>query len=276
MKTIILATDFSPAALNAANYAAELATSIKGDLLLLHTYFLFESYSEVPSLITAGEIEQDAIKSMDELKKNLEEKYAELIIRTQVSRGTFINELNQTSDKIKPYCVVMGSQGASATDYRMFGSQTVQAMKKIHSPVIAVPTGTTFHYFKKIGIACDLENGVDHVPAEDIKRLTKDFNASIHILNSAGRRGQKSKIIEEASALVDELSPLPHEFHFISNEDDDKGIIDFTEKNNMDLLIVLPKKHTLFDKWTHASITQKIVLRLRVPVMALHFSEPEI
>jgi hypothetical protein len=42
MKTIILATDFSPAALNAANYAADLASSIKGDLLLLHSYFLFE------------------------------------------------------------------------------------------------------------------------------------------------------------------------------------------------------------------------------------------
>lgn len=148
-------------------------------------------------------------------------------------------------------------------------------MKKIHWPVIAVPPGTRFNLFKKIAIACDLENGIDHVPAEDIKRLTMDFNASIHILNSTGRRGQKLKIIEEASALMDVLSPVTHEFNFISDEDDDKGIINFTEKNNMDLLIVLPKKHTLFDKWTHASITQKIVLHLRVPVMALHFSEPE-
>jgi nucleotide-binding universal stress UspA family protein len=210
---------------------------------------------------------------MDELRKNLKDKHPDLTIRTQVCRGAFISELNHACEKIRPYCVVMGSQGASTADYRMFGSQTVQAMKKIHSPVIAVPPGTGFNYFKKIGIACDLENGIDHVPTEDIKKITKDFNASIHILNSAGRRGRRSKIIEEASALADVLSPLPHEFHFISNADDDMGIIDFTEKNNMDLLVVLPRKHTLFDKWTHASLTQKIVLQMSVPVMALHFAE---
>ena len=36
MKTIILATDFSSAASNAANYAADMAVALKADLLLLN------------------------------------------------------------------------------------------------------------------------------------------------------------------------------------------------------------------------------------------------
>ena len=36
MKTIIVATDFSTAALNAAEYAADMALAIQADILLLH------------------------------------------------------------------------------------------------------------------------------------------------------------------------------------------------------------------------------------------------
>lgn len=275
MKTIILATDFSPASLNAAHYAADLATAIKADLLLLHTYFLIESYSVVPPIVTAGELEYDVSISIDELKKDLEHKYSGLNIKTVVKKGTLINELKILSEEIKPYCIVMGSQGASAMDYRLFGSQTVNVMKESHWPVIAVPDGVIFREWKNIGIACDLENGIDHVPAEDIKKITSEFSASLHILNSSLGQTEKTKIIEEASALMDELSPMPHEFHFINHEKDDKGIIDLAEKMNIDLLIVLPKKHTLFDKWMNKSHTRKIVLNLHLPVMGLHFAKPK-
>ena len=52
MKTIIVATDFSSTALNAANYAADMALAINADLLLLYVYQLPVSYSEVPKKVS--------------------------------------------------------------------------------------------------------------------------------------------------------------------------------------------------------------------------------
>ena len=54
MKTIIVATDFSPAALNAANYAAAMATAINAKLFLLdhnnkYTLGYFLGYFHSPS-----------------------------------------------------------------------------------------------------------------------------------------------------------------------------------------------------------------------------------
>lgn len=275
MRTIILVTDFSPSALNAANYAAELATAIDADLLLMHVFYLFEGYSEVPALVTAGELENSARESIEKLKNDLQYKHANLNISTEIKRGTLIHELKIVSERVKPYCIVVGSQGASAIDYRFFGSQTVLAMKELEWPVIAVPRGTRFVSVKNIGIACDLENGIDHLPVEGLKKLISDFKASLHILNSSGNQSQKSKILEEASALMDELAPVHHQFHFINSGNNDIAIVDFAEKNNLELLIVLPKKHSLFDKWTNKSYTRKLVLNLHVPVMALHFEKPK-
>ena len=52
MKTIIVPTDFSRISLNAANYAAEMASSINADLSLFHVCLLpITTYGEVPYLI---------------------------------------------------------------------------------------------------------------------------------------------------------------------------------------------------------------------------------
>lgn len=275
MKTIILATDFSPAALNAANYAAELAKALDGDLLLMHVYYLFEGFSELPSMVTAGQLEEDAIDSMEKLKADLNAKYSNLPVRTEVTRGIFLKELKQACEKVNAYCVVVGSQGASASDYRFFGSQSVAAMKELDCPVIAVPANVKFTPLKNIGVACDLQNGVEHIPVGILKELIADFKASLHIINSSGSETQKTKIMEEASSLMVNLAPVHHEFHFIQSGNEDDGIMEFAEKNNLDLLIVLPKKHSLFEKWLNKSHTRKLVLNMKVPVMSLHLEKPK-
>jgi nucleotide-binding universal stress UspA family protein len=68
------------------------------------------------------------------------------------------------------------------------------------------------------------------------------------------------------------LGPVTPKYHFITSENIDEGIIDFAETNNIDLLIVLPKRHTLLDKLLHKSLTTQLVLHSHVPVMAFHNS----
>lgn len=135
------------------------------------------------------------------------------------------------------------------------------------------PQGKGFTGFKNVGIACDLQNGSDHVPIETLKKLIVDFKASLHILNASGKENERKKIIGEASVLMDALAPVNHEFHFINGGEEDKEIIEFAETYGLSLLIVLPKKHTLFDKWLHKSYTRQLVLNLQLPIMSLHFTE---
>jgi len=46
--------------------------------------------------------------------------------------------------------------------------------------------------------------------------------------------------------------------------------MDFEEKNKIDLLIVLPRRHNLLGSIFHKSHTKQLVLHSHVPVMALH------
>ena len=270
MKTIIIPTDFSPAALNAVNYAAAMAKAIDADIVLLHVFYVFVSYTEFPLIIDTGELQEIFELKIDELRKNLHHKYGDkLKINTQVKMGTLIKELESVCEDIQPYAVVMGSQGSSASDYRFFGSHSVQAMQQLKWPVITVPRGAQYSEVKKIGLAFDFENEINRDHLKEIKNMVHDLSAELHVLNISKKDQHRPHTIFESGLLMEMLAPLNHEYHFIVNENIDEGIIDFCEMNNIDLLIVMPKRHNLLDKLIQRSHTKQLVMHSHVPVMAL-------
>lgn len=271
MKTIIIATDFSPAAMNAAKYAADMALAIDANLLLLHIYQVPISYAEIPIVVNSETLEQSTEKDLIEIKTELTGRTGNKInIATEVRLGSFFPELKTVCEEIKPYAVILGSQGTTAATRFLFGSHTVYAMKHLLWPLITVPPTATFSSIKKIGLACDFDKVIDTTPVDEINLLVNDFKASLHVLNTGKEDVFDPEIVFESGMLQEMLGGLKPTYHFISNENVDAGIIDFVEKNQIDLLLVLPKRHDLLDKLIHKSHTRQLVLHSHVPVMALH------
>jgi nucleotide-binding universal stress UspA family protein len=271
MKTILVATDFSPAATNAANYAADMALAINATVVLLHVYQMPVIYLEVPVAYTEEEMRQDAQKNINRLKGELLLKRgAKLKIETEIRLGEFFPVLKSICCKIEPYAVVMGSQGSTAAERILFGGHTIYAMKHLDWPLITVPMNASFSAIKKIGLACDFEKVLDTTPIEEIKILLKDFSAELHVLNTDKQTSFNPDIVFQSGILEEMLAPMIPQYHFISNDQIDEGIMDFAEKNQIDLLIVLPKKHSFFDQLIHKSHSKQLVLHSHLPVMAIH------
>jgi nucleotide-binding universal stress UspA family protein len=272
MKTILVTTDFSPAANNAAHYAADMAAAIKAEIFLLHIYQLPVVYSEIPVAVTIDDMRNDAEINISQLKEQLKQKHAgvNLPIQTEVREGVFFQELKTVCENIKPYAVVMGSQGTTAAERLLFGGHTVYAMKHLMWPIITVPPEANFLTVKKIGLTCDFNKVADTTPFDEIKKLVMDFNAELHVLNTGKKEVYNPDIVFQSGVLQEMLQPLNPKYHFIANDNTDEGIMDFAENNDIDLLVVLPKRHNLMDKLTHKSHTKQLVLHSHVPVMAFH------
>ena len=71
MKTILVATDFSSSARNAARYAADMAFAINADILLLHVYQIKVYYGESSVALSKEVSRQDAETNINELKEIL-------------------------------------------------------------------------------------------------------------------------------------------------------------------------------------------------------------
>ena len=271
MKTILVATDFSPAALNAANYAADMALAINADLFLLHVLQMPGATLQVPIQVPLDKMVEDVEGEIYKLKNDLAHKTAgKLNIKTEVREDYFFAELEAVCDIIKPYCVIMGSQGTTAIGRLVFGGHTVYAMKQLKWPLITVPPSASFSSVKKIALACDFDDAINKIPLSEIKTLVIDFGATLHVLNNGKLEEFRPEIISRSRILEQELGTIKPHYNFIVNPDTDAGIIEFVEDNNIDLLIVLPKHHGLIDKIVHKSHTRQMVLHSNVPVLALH------
>lgn len=273
MKTILVATDFSPAATNAARYAADMAMAINAKLWLINIYQIPVVYMEAPVIVNDDEMMKEAEKKMKLFKDELEWHVSGKIeIETEVTTGVFFEELKHFCEKINPYTVVMGSQGTTKTERLLFGGHTVNAMKHLNWPLITVPPEASFKAVKKIGLACDFNKVVDTTPIEEIKKLVTDFNAELHVLNTGKEKVFDPDVIYESGLMQEMLMDLKPNYHFITHQDVDTGIMEFSEKNQIDLLVVLPKRHSLIEQLIHRSHTKQLVLHSHVPVMALHFN----
>ena len=273
MKTIIIPTDFSLSATNAMNYGLDLAIAIQADVLLFHVYSVPISMTEVPvMLMSVEDLEKNANNQINSLKKDVEHIVSGKIkVQTETKLGDTIDELENLCDRVQPFAIVMGTRGSSGID-SFFGSTTLSSIKRLKYPVICVPQGTEFGTgIKKIGFACDLENVVENTPAGVIKDVVRQFNAELHVINVGPHKDIKeSESTGEYTllkAMLNEVNPV---FDFVRNSDVEDGINEFAEKNNLNLVITIPKKHKYLDALFHKSATKKLVLHSHIPIMCIH------
>jgi len=272
MKTIIVPTDYSPAATNAVNYAADMALAIKADLLLVHIYQIPISVADVPlALVSVEDMQKTEDERIASLKADVEHiTSGKINISTDARMGSVIDELENISGNTAPFAIVMGTTGLSAIERTLFGSTTLSAIKHLTWPVICVPKGKEYgEGIKKIGFACDLEDVEDTTPFEQITHFVKELNAELHILN-VEQKEPKSDLAEQTAILGTAISEMNPQFHFIDHRDIEDGINEFAEENNLDLVIAIPKKHKLLEKLFKPSSTKQLVFESHIPVMCIH------
>lgn len=270
MKNIIVATDFSSSALNAAKYAVELAQLVNADILLFNVFELIPHYNEIVIDTNVDDLKKASVADMESFKQELIKlTHTTINISTDVRIGIFSDEVNEICKSIKPYMLIMGSQGKTAVERLIFGGHTGNMLNKCEWPLLTVPFTANFSALKNIGIAYDFEKDIDENLIAEIKFLADDFNANIHILNAAREDEFDGNFVILSSKLQKMLLPNTLNFHFVAGEHINESIIDYAQKNNIDLLIVMPKHRSLWEKFIGRSHTKQMVLHSLVPVLSL-------
>ncbi len=274
MKTIIVPTDFSPVANNAMNFAVDMALNINASILLLHVYQIPVSMTDVPVvLISADELKKSSEEKLESMKQSIDHiTSGKLKIYTEAKIGDVVDELEDLCKHIQPFAVVMGTKGASGIERMLFGSTTLTTIRHLTWPVIVVPPGKEYGKgIKKIGFACDFKQVVETTPIQFIKKMVKEFNAELHVMNVDYENKQfKPETPEQSVLLHTLLEEVNPNYHFINNIDIEDGINDFAENNNLDLLITIPKKHKLLEGLFRPSSTKQLITQSHVPVMCVH------
>ena len=267
MKTIIAATDFSPASHNAVLYAADLAMSLHASLLLYHTVENTVALSEASMLYTGEYFPDESLCMLEELKDELLlYTHQQEDIKFKLRFGNINNELDQLCYEEKPFLMVMAATKKTTFERLVSGSNTLTESHYCTVPLLLIPENVSFKKINKIAVATQFCNVCDTMPLQQLTYYLRQFNVEIEIINVAKPNGGMQGInAAEAIALQTHFKEFNPTFHYIANNQVEDGIYEYVKQLSPNLLILIPKKHS----WFHKSLSKQLILHPTVPVMIM-------
>lgn len=270
MPLIITATDFSPVGNNAVRYACSLAETVNARVIVLHSFIFPAMFSDLPlpaSLV--NEAQNDADKHMTQLVNELQGDHRDIDIKGKVDYGDILSTLdNYTKENIHPWLIVIGNSTAGEKG-TWPDSTIVDALKTLKYPVLAVPPGCSYRPVKSICFAFDNKHKSNDSALQQLIQMTTAMQAQLHVLNAQAQTTD-NKVAEIDEHVKTVLLPAAPEYHIVYDTDIDSSIQQFITSNNIDWLVLLPRKHSFFEGLFHRSHTKSIAHHTSIPVIALH------
>lgn len=267
MKTIVAATDFSKASINAILFAADMAMAVNGQLHIYHA--LPERVALIQNLdcdIAYTETEE-VIGQLDKLQEKVR-AYTNyrLPVDIQLEYGNIHHLLEHTCRQDTPFAVVMAPSEKTDAQRFWLGSETLAVSHKIHVPLLLVPQAAQFKGCKKMAIATDLNEVYDTMPLDGLTHLIDAFKPALEIVVVKKRDDCfASNDVAGAIALQTHFKHFYPVLHYVQNESIADGINSYLNENHPDVLIIIPKNYSLL----HKSLSRQFILHPTAPTIVL-------
>ena len=261
-KVIVVPWDFTPVAENALAHAVKISHMVGNEICLLHI------------------VEKGIIKSAEGQKKVLlahvsaeNSKKYNMPIAAQLSKGSIFTAIAEFANEKQASLVVMGTHGMKGMQ-KLTGSWALKVIVKSKVPFIVIqdPPADQERYHN-IVFPVDFRNE----NKEKIKMaifMGKYFDSKIHILVSTTTdKGliKKTKINLNFAIKYLIQNNIEYEIHEVPKSNLAQQTLDFAQKINADLILIVTTKNITFADYVVGASEQYIIANSsRIPVCCVN------
>ena len=272
MKKIIVPVDFSEPSELALQSAAAIAKQQNSELVVVHMLELSNAV-----ITQTHNVSQDTVFYLKLAEKRfnefLDQDYLKGIKITPIIKHYKIfSELNDLAKEEEAHLIVMGSNGVSGLKEIFIGSNTEKVVRNSSVPVLVIKNKPVTNGFDKAVFACDFSDD-DIEPYNKAKDLLKKLDCKLHLLHvntpdgkflSTKERKQK---VADFLLKVNENSTLLSDVIFVSNYSVEKGILEYANDNNVELIIMATHGRKGIAHFFEGSISEDVANHADLPVM---------
>lgn len=269
METILIATDFSSAARNATIYGFELARSIKAKVILFTSYHLPTSFPENTVNLSPKELERNSYRLLLQEAETLDPRRT-VALATESKEGQSTEAIIAAAAENNVSHIVVGMKERGKQVRKFFGSTVTDLCKKSGIPVIVVPAEAAFARPAAIALASDITSKEDAHILEPIKNLAEYFASKVFVVRVINKSMDEEVEREmRAERLEWFLTDIHPSFEFIKAENVARGLNSFVTDHAIDMVVVIPHEHTLFERLFVRSVTKDLIFNCKVPLLIL-------
>lgn len=275
MKRILLPTDFSDNSYRAIDYALLLFKNIEIKFFLMHTYmppvYNAEYIIGSPGLIGLGDVMQEtSITQLEKLKGRLQKEYNNpkhsFIVHTAFN--TLSNEVKETVESEVIDLIVMGTKGATGAKEILFGTNTVQVIKRANCPVLVIPPKYAYQNPSEILFPTDFEIKYNKELLAPLLDIAESHGSKINVLHVSTGYELTPDQEKQKKGLRKILEKIG-QFNDVPNNDIVVAINDFQAKEKINLLVMVQNKHTFFERLFIEPVIKKIGFHITIPFMVI-------
>ncbi len=284
MKTILIPTDFSESAQNAAYYALHLAKVLKANLTLCHAFIVpsevATEYVDWP-LYEYSEIKDSTVKQLSlfadklkvQFKHDADTKLSPLPeIYCESEVGTVSDMIDKLIKDPKQTMIVLGMVGMNAVIRFIFGSTSSHLINHARVPILLIPSKTKFVSIKRIAFATDFNND-DIEVIRSLAGFAGRYDAELVITNVKDEwednkeHQQKERLF--LCKLIAEIDYSQLLIKHIASVDIDDGLELLSSKHQIDMMVMVHKKVSVLDHLLKGSHSQTLAKHIKIPLMVI-------
>jgi nucleotide-binding universal stress UspA family protein len=261
-KLIVVPWDFSPVAGNALAHAVKIGRMVGNDICLLH-------------IVDEGASPKELNEKVAKLRKVVDEatvKY-NMPVSYQISKGSIFTAIAEYANEKDANLVVMGTHGMKGMQ-KLTGSWALKVIVKSKVPFIVVqdpPSDQAKYHNIVFPIDFRSEN------KEKIKMaifMGKYFDAKVHMLVSISADKnilKKTKVNLNFAVKYLIQNNIEYEIHEMPKGHVAQQTIDFAQKINADLILIVTTKNITFADYLLGASEQSIIANSsRIPVCCVN------
>lgn len=276
MINILFPTDFSKAAENAFLYALHLTKALDAKLTLAHVYelpelgrALHQTSKEVYELMEMESLE-NFNKSVKKLRELANEKgFGDVDFKHIMAEGQIVTKVSSLAEKEDIDYIVMGTTGASGLKEVFLGSIAAGVIDTAPCRVLSIPEDTDpADVIDKVAYLTNYKDE-EVVSFDQVANFAKKFNAEVHCVH------YDKHVTDVSDEAMNEWKNKLHteglnvSYHVITGEDFEHALVEFYEKNKIDIIGIQPRKRNLFSAIFKKSNTKSIAQHLKIPLLSL-------
>ncbi len=276
MRKILVPTDFSDNAFNALKYACQVFKYEKSEIFVMHAY-ADEVYQQ-DRLTKRSQLEQlkekISQKSEKQLKKVLEEikhhyPNPQHNYKTVSAFGSLIDEVNDLVNQENMDIVVMATRGETNDRSITFGSNTLQVLKYISCPVLAIPEGFKYHAPKEVLFPTNYLVPYKRRELKLICDMSGSFRSTIHMLYIDPIKKLSLRQEDNQQFLRECLPKAKIVFETTLEKDKTIAITKYIVHNDIDMLVLVNSRHSFLEDMLSQSTIDKIGLHIKIPFLVM-------
>ena len=276
MRKILIPTDFSDNAMNAIKYASELFKYNKSEFFIMQAYqddiyadkslMTRETLEEVTNIIANRSTTQleNILEQIKEISPNPRHAY-----KIIAANSMLIDEADKIVDEENIDIIVMGTHGKANDRSLTFGSHTLQVLKYVQCPVLAIPENYKYSQPKHILFPTNYMIPYKRRELKLLCELAFPFRSVIDVLYISKNHKLSMRQKDNQNFIDEELCKNNINFKTVSSKHITNAIYTYIHKNNIDMLVMVNTRHSFLENILFQSRIDKMSLYVDIPFLAL-------